>query len=1166
MNKKKRILGSTLILCLLLITILQTVGPIISYAEEDLRSIDSVEDFLEFAKKCSYDAWSTDKTFTLTTDLSLEGIDFDTIPYFGGNFDGGGHTISGIKINKSISPCGLFGYVAEGAVIKNLNVSGTVSPDGEKNAVGGIVGTNCGKIENCSFSGIVIGKSNVGGIVGINLITGSISDCSSNGEIIGESATGGVVGSNNGLVLSCVSNAEVNTVCVTPNFDISNISISLPLDISKLFEIDSLVMTDAGGIAGYSNGMILGCTNHGDVGYNHVGYNIGGIVGRSSGHLANNKNSATVLGRKDVGGIVGHMEPDISYNLSNDLLASLKAELDALGVLVEDTSISTKDDIKNASEILDNILSLLEKATESLNVITDKGSDFTSDMLVEINRASEILTNVLDQLVDIGEFVPKMADEFSAGFAALEEALNLLAQSGSLGADAFDDFIAAFDNISMAFDEIYAGAELIEEGIRFFDDAIQVNNIEDAKAALDKIGLATKTIGDSLNTISDNISTISKTLEETNALGDEIPDEFLEISTSVSSMANGFTKLINGIDSLIKTIELDYSEIQSGVELIKDGIVEIAESSQNIYDAVSNAKNALSNIQSASIYVTDAVYKLSDAMSEFADGLSLFSNMMEEVNSLISYLASVDPIQVSDPSDLIADEALAMLSALLEVETELKKLNSIITEFSTDTIENVIEIKNKFSTISDTIIEEIYGLGKNKIIDTNIALEEINSITNGRIYKCENLGDIYSDYNGGGIVGAIGIEYALDPEDDLKTELSLHQKRQYLLRAVIHDCTNRGYVMTKYDFAGGISGKMDFGLIYDCKSFCTIESQSGDYVGGISGITAGRIINSYAKCSLSGGKYVGGIIGSGVKETLMGDGSFVIECYSMVEIKSVSQYGGAIAGFDAGEFDGNYFVSSTLSGIDKISYKGKAEPISYDDLVKRKNIPDEFCTFTLTFVADGKKLHSATFIMGDSFDSSIYPEIPKVEGHYSYWDITDLSNLNFDTVVTAVYKPYVLTIGSNECRDDGHKIFLVQGEFTDKDAISLSKNTAANDDLVLKNNLFFKTGSVESWIITIPKDNLDTNKIHYMPQMDGCKIYLKVNNVWVEADSTEFGSYLVFEGEGEEIEIAVVRQTLRILPFAVIGGIVIVGLAILIVLGVKKAKQKRPSPRKAKSQ
>ena len=71
---------------------------------------------------------------------------------------------------------------------------------------------------------------------------------------------------------------------------------------------------DTGGIAGYSDGVIIGCSNYGRVGYEHTGYNIGGIAGRQSGVVTSCTNIGTVYGRKDVGGIVGQMEPYIEVD------------------------------------------------------------------------------------------------------------------------------------------------------------------------------------------------------------------------------------------------------------------------------------------------------------------------------------------------------------------------------------------------------------------------------------------------------------------------------------------------------------------------------------------------------------------------------------------------------------------------------------------------------------------------------------------------------------------------------------------------------------------------------------------------------------------------------------------------------------------------------------
>ena len=56
--------------------------------------------------------------------------------------------------------------------VKDLNVSGSVKVTGSAENVGGVVGTNYGILENCSFEGIVTGNTNVGGIVGENRADG----------------------------------------------------------------------------------------------------------------------------------------------------------------------------------------------------------------------------------------------------------------------------------------------------------------------------------------------------------------------------------------------------------------------------------------------------------------------------------------------------------------------------------------------------------------------------------------------------------------------------------------------------------------------------------------------------------------------------------------------------------------------------------------------------------------------------------------------------------------------------------------------------------------------------------------------------------------------------------------------------------------------------------
>lgn len=89
--------------------------------------INSVSDLLSLARNCAYDQWSVGKTVILQKDLSLEGMLWEPIPSFSGQFKGNGHTISDLTITGQYSPAGLFGIVEEQGSIESLSVRGVVS-------------------------------------------------------------------------------------------------------------------------------------------------------------------------------------------------------------------------------------------------------------------------------------------------------------------------------------------------------------------------------------------------------------------------------------------------------------------------------------------------------------------------------------------------------------------------------------------------------------------------------------------------------------------------------------------------------------------------------------------------------------------------------------------------------------------------------------------------------------------------------------------------------------------------------------------------------------------------------------------------------------------------------------------------------------------------------
>lgn len=119
-------------------------------------------------------------------------------------------------------------------------------------------------------------------------------------------------------------------------------------DVTKGDVTENAITSDTGGITGYSTGIVQSCTNSGSVGYPHVGYNVGGVAGRQNGYMASCVNHGTVQGRKDVGGIVGQMAPDITLQTSGASLDTLKDDINSLQSLVDrmlDDAQATNDTV-----------------------------------------------------------------------------------------------------------------------------------------------------------------------------------------------------------------------------------------------------------------------------------------------------------------------------------------------------------------------------------------------------------------------------------------------------------------------------------------------------------------------------------------------------------------------------------------------------------------------------------------------------------------------------------------------------------------------------------------------------------------------------------------------------------------------------------------------------
>ena len=334
-----------------------------SYTEID---ICTVEDLIELGRNCHDEAWSRDKYVVLKNNISLAGSEFTSIPIFSGYFNGNGFTISGYTYGGTGYVSGFFRYVGSTATIDRLNISGDISCGDDGYVNGMLAGINDGKISDCGVSGVLEGNTATGGVAGINGRDGLITGCRNNGVISGFYYTGGICGRNYGVIKRCVNAGNVN---VTQEWVSQNDERQVDI-ISEITGDVSLISyqsgVDTGGISGYSRGMIIGSRNESTVGYERVGYNVGGICGRQSGVIYDCSNYGRVYGKKDVGGITGQQEPYIETDRSKSVSGAI-AQINALARNAADDAYGMTPDIQAA---VSNLQSVSGKAMDDADAMT----------------------------------------------------------------------------------------------------------------------------------------------------------------------------------------------------------------------------------------------------------------------------------------------------------------------------------------------------------------------------------------------------------------------------------------------------------------------------------------------------------------------------------------------------------------------------------------------------------------------------------------------------------------------------------------------------------------------------------------------------------------------------------------------------------------------------
>jgi hypothetical protein len=224
---------------------------------------------------------------------------------FTGSLDGAEYTISGLYINKDDDYIGLFGCIADGGHVYDVNVENANVIGNDKSGifVGIVYGYGDGSevsIAGCTSSGTISGGNFTGGFSGLNLCNGGsfigLDDCSSTADVSGNENTGGFCGGNDNKgdleISSCFSTGDVSSgrdyVGGFCGFEKSWVNGST--SISECYSTGNVDGNNkSGGFIGfirtYSNNSEINieyCSSSGDVsGYEYVG----GFCGLNQGDL-----------------------------------------------------------------------------------------------------------------------------------------------------------------------------------------------------------------------------------------------------------------------------------------------------------------------------------------------------------------------------------------------------------------------------------------------------------------------------------------------------------------------------------------------------------------------------------------------------------------------------------------------------------------------------------------------------------------------------------------------------------------------------------------------------------------------------------------------------------------------------------------------------------------
>ncbi|MDE6132421.1 MAG: hypothetical protein K2G04_03470, partial [Oscillospiraceae bacterium] len=432
-----------------------------------------------------------------------------------------------------------------------------------------------------------------GGIVGLNEKTGLIAGCKTTGLVQARHYTGGIAGENHGIIVNCENKSLVNVMAFDDSIDLENINIDDIYSTENAADI-----TDEGGITGYSSGNIQNCVNKGNVGYIHVGYNVGGIAGRQEGYISGCENYGVINGRKDTGGIVGQAEPHISLLFSERSMSKLRTQLDELNVLIDRAINDADADSSELSANWDEICGELESARQISDEFLDKTDNIINANIDSVNELSSRISDFIDMAAPAAESLEDASNSMSEAFGSLKNSVQLISDSLETADEGMKVLFPILQDLEDAVNSFKQASASLDNSFEELQSS--VGDEQSMESALNNLSISIQGISSAAGNLSGTAARLAEAINEF-ANDPSIDAEKQEIQRQLRLLSDAADRLAQRIrnSSLSWGMGGVFDEVTIGLYLQEIADILSDQSMVDIFESLSAITEAFTNIMSS---------------------------------------------------------------------------------------------------------------------------------------------------------------------------------------------------------------------------------------------------------------------------------------------------------------------------------------------------------------------------------------------------------------------------------------------------------------------------------------------------------------------------------------------------------------------------------------